>query len=269
MLELPISSPVHAENAGLFVSPGYGIHPDRVIPGFELIFVRKGRLSMEENGASFELAAGQTLILWPGRRHRGAAPYERDLSFYWIHFYLPPRLPRARPAIRIEQTATPERPDRLAELFHWALSEQEDDTLATPQGDTILSLMLMEAARAHADPQAARPGGAAALAANFVAEHFHEGITAGDVAAALRLHPDYLGRVYRRAFGQTLTEAIHRRQVREARGLLRETGLNIDEIARACGFTDARYFRRVFSRVQGVNPLRYRREQREIHINTR
>ena len=53
---------------------------------------------------------------------------------------------------------------------------------------------------------------------------------------------------YRHARGHTLTQAIHRRQVREALALLRDTALNVDEIAGASGFQDPRYFRRIFSR---------------------
>ncbi len=46
-----------------------GCHPSRTIDNFELIFVRQGRLMMGEEDQRFEIAAGQTLILWPGRRH--------------------------------------------------------------------------------------------------------------------------------------------------------------------------------------------------------
>ena len=89
------------------------------------------------------------------------------------------------------------------------------------------------------------------------------------MARSLCLNPDYLGRIYRHARGHTLTQAIHRRQVREALALLRDTALNVDEIARASGYQDPRYFRRIFSRYQGVSPIRYRNFHTRIHINTR
>ncbi len=83
------------------------------------------------------------------------------------------------------------------------------------------------------------------------------------------MNPDYLGRTFHQVHGLTLTEAIHRRKIAEARSLLRETSLNIEEISQACGFADSRYFRRLFTRHQGVSPLRYRQFHTRIRINTR
>lgn len=268
MLPLNIVPEVHAENAGLFVSPGFGIHPSRVIESFELIVVHQGRLHIEEAGVPFHLDAGQTLILWPGRPHCGILPYDRDLSFYWIHFHVSPRSRRPS-TVLLPQVSTPARPERLAELFHQFLNEQENGTLLAPEGDLLLALMLLEVNRVQPEPMGAKASGVASLAANYISENFHAGIGAGDVARALQLHPDYLGRIFHRAYGHTLTEAIHRRQVREARMLLRDSRLNIDEIARSCGFSDARYFRRIFFRISGLNPLEYRRQQRRIYINIR
>jgi hypothetical protein len=39
---------LRAHNGGLFVSPGHGTHPDRVLDCYELIFVRQGTLSLWE-----------------------------------------------------------------------------------------------------------------------------------------------------------------------------------------------------------------------------
>jgi hypothetical protein len=89
-LKLTVPLPLIACNAGLFVSRGKGAHVDRVIDSYELIYVRRGALAMQENAREFFLERGQTLLLWPGRRHKGIRPYPPDLSFYWIHFKLPP-----------------------------------------------------------------------------------------------------------------------------------------------------------------------------------
>jgi hypothetical protein len=86
MLELNPRLPVRAHNGGLFISRGQGTHPHRVIGSWELIFVREGVLMVEEEEKRFEVGAGESLLLWPGRRHRATGDYPPDLSFYWIHF---------------------------------------------------------------------------------------------------------------------------------------------------------------------------------------
>ena len=269
MLNFGLNSPVHAAGAGLFISPGYGIHPDRKIPTYELIFVKRGKLVMEEDGNRFDLQAGQTLLLWPDRRHRGVEAYKRDLSFYWIHFRLVPTEGQDESRVTIPQTATLGRPDRMTELFHRFLSEQDEGHVLPDEGNLLLSLMLLEVNRSQQCSDVAESSGIVARVDNYISENFHRNIGAGDVAQALRLNSDYVGRIYHRASGKTVTQAIPRRQIREALGLLRDTTLNVDEIACSCGFQDPRYFRRIFARDQGVSPLRYRSFHTRIHINSR
>ncbi|MDR1281141.1 MAG: AraC family transcriptional regulator [Opitutaceae bacterium] len=278
-LHLPVLRTVIAHNAGLFISPGHGIHPDRVIDSHELVFVRSGRLGLAEEDREFTVKAGETLLLWPGRRHRGTLPYEEDLSFYWIHFGLPPgartkRKTRKTPAsliTTIPRHGHPARTERLAELFHRFLDDQESGEQPADEAALLVMLMLLEIRR-EVSPGAAASGSGDSLAARadrFIATHFRRGIHAGDVADAVGAHPDYVGRVYRRANRRTLSEAIHRRQIAEARTLLRDTSQNMEEIARACGFGCSRYFRKLFAGQQGMSPLAYRKLYARVHVNTR
>ncbi|MCZ7648368.1 MAG: AraC family transcriptional regulator [Planctomycetota bacterium] len=276
-LHLDPGRPVEALNAGLFISRGRSTHPDRTIDSHELIFVRKGWLKLAEEAREFEVRAGETLILRPGRRHRGSAPYPRDLRFYWIHFRVP-HAPHAkstkgagRSVLALPQHAAAPRPDRLGELYHRFLDDQAGGMPRTPAADYLVMLMLCEVAAART-PDPAAPGTAAALAGradSYIATRFHEPLAASDLAAALDCNPDYLGRVYRQVYGRTLTEAIQRRRVREAGALLREGLGNVDAIARECGFTESGYFRRIFRRLMGLTPRAYRRLHARAHINSR
>ncbi|MBI3829369.1 MAG: AraC family transcriptional regulator [Planctomycetes bacterium] len=273
-LRIGVAPPLTALNAGLFISRGRGMHPDRTIDSHELLFVKRGRLGMAERERRFALEAGQTLLLWPGRRHYGTETYPPDLSFYWLHF----RLPRApgsnhdpRQAFSIPQVGRPARPDRLTELFHQFLDDQESGALQPLQAAWLIRLMLSEAARrtSVAAPDAPSAAVLAERVDAYLIVHVHEPVSTSTIAAALRCNPDYLGRVYRKARGYTLTDGLHRRRVREARGLLIDGRLNVDEIARECGFEDAGYFRRIFKRQVGVTPLAFRRLHARAHVNSR
>jgi AraC-like DNA-binding protein len=268
MLNVTFKTSVKAENGGLFISPGHGQHPSRVMSSHELILVRSGRLALTEEGRRLDLQAGQSLVLFPGRRHCGAEDYRAGLSFYWVHFRLVTPQGKAG-GFRLPQMATPERPERMIELFHQLLGEQESGTLRPEQANLLLVLLLAEAAREKKSFAGSTPTGPAVRAAAVIARDFRKNLRPLDVAKALRLNPDYLGRVFHRAFGRTLTDEIHREQMREARALLREDSRNVGEIAQACGFADPRYFRRIFRRHQGMNPLRYRNLHTRLHINTR
>jgi hypothetical protein len=73
MLELSIALPIKVQNGGLFISRGVGRHPARKLTSWEIIFVEKGTLTIQEENTVFEVRAGETLLLWPDRRHVGVA----------------------------------------------------------------------------------------------------------------------------------------------------------------------------------------------------
>jgi AraC-like DNA-binding protein len=274
-LSLKPALPVRALNAGLFVSRGQGTHATRTIDSHELIFVRSGVLGMFEEDRRFEVRAGEALHLWPGRRHGGTAPYPADLSFYWLHFRTAGRAARSSGAgeLVLPQHARAGRPDRLTELLRRFLDDQESGRL-TPLSGALLVTLILEETSGAGSPAAGAPAsasGAEALAARadeFILTHFHEPISAWDVAAKLGCNPDYLGRVYRRMRRATLTTAINRARLRHARRLLLDSSQNIDELASSSGFSEAGYFRRVFGRAEGVTPSAFRRSYARMHMNT-
>ncbi|MCC6580638.1 MAG: AraC family transcriptional regulator [Phycisphaeraceae bacterium] len=271
MLDLDVSRPVEAANGGLFVCRGEGRHPDRVIRTWELIFVRRGVLKMMEEGRPLTIREGGTLLLWPGRRHWGAGPYPKNLSFYWIHFQLPAARRRVTGASRVmlSQTATPRRPDRLMELMHWFLDDQESGRSAAMPANLLVTLMLLEVA-SSGDGVVPTAGAALADRADaHLAAHAHQMLSTSTVARVMGCHPDHLGRVYRSQRGVTLTDAIHQVRLRDARRLMLDSDLNIDQIAAQCGFASAGYFRRIFERHHGITPLRFRRLHQRRHINWR
>jgi AraC-like DNA-binding protein len=273
MSDLTISfteAPVRAQNAGLFVSSGNDAsHPTRVISSHELILVRRGRLEMWEEEQTFSLGEGQTLHLWPGRRHGGIGILPRGLEFYWIHFEVTGSQ-RKTNLINVPQVRQIARPDKLESLFRLFLDGQEVGDLDPCSANLITLLMLYEVAQATQaqSKDSERTNTLAERAKNYIHIHYYRDISPGIIAEALGYNPDYLGRVYREVYHHTLTEAIHRRRVKKACDYLRDSDLTIEEIATACGFADAGYFRRIFRRYRHSTPIRYRNANLRVHINT-
>lgn len=270
-LQLELTCMVKASNAGLFISRARGIHPTRTIDSHELIFVRQGQLAMWEEETTFSLQSGQALHLWPHRQHGGVAPYPSDLSFYWVHFEVHDcQRNTTEPIATIPQITSVSRPERLEHLFRQFLDDQESGKLSKMYADLLVMLMLCEVA------QSSRSGGdisdtAAALAGRvdtYIRLHYDQPISAAKIARALGYNPDYLGRVCRQVYGCTLTEAIHRRRMRIARRHLLDSQMNVEEIARASGFSDPGYFRRLFRRYEGMSPGAFRRLYARVHVNT-
>jgi AraC-like DNA-binding protein len=263
----PYSSIQH-RHSGYFISRGEGIHPTRTIDSTELIVVHEGVLHIREETREYQVQAGQSLVLFPGREHGGTADYDLDLRFYWIHFNLDPG--QSGKGQRIPTYTTVSRPDRLVQLFRWYLDDQESGRLQPHTASLLIALMLEEVADPRPGTEDENDPGRllASQAMQHMRLHFHKDLTTAGIADVLQCNPDYLGRIFKRLYGQTLTEAIHRERLRYARRLLLDGRANVNEVAIQSGYSDPGYFRRVFKKMEGMTPGAYRRLYSRMYVNT-
>jgi len=274
-LEIQMDCPIKAQNAGLFISRGNAEHPTRIIDSHELLFVIQGELELWEEDQNFVLEAGHTLHLWPGRTHGSSKMMPPDLKFYWIHYTIDETICTTddmttfSPPVSVPQVTKLPRPEALERLFRIFLAEQETGTLRPLGANLLTMLMLVEVAQqARERASSDSPNVVATWAHTYIRMNFDRPITASKVAKALGYNVDYLGRIYRQTYDCTLTQAIHRRRIRQACQYLLNSNLTVQQIAAECGFKDADYFRRIFKRHMQIAPAEYREENSRIHVNT-
>lgn len=99
-------------------------------------------------------------------------------------------------------------------------------------------------------------------AKEYIAEHFSEHISTKTIAGIAGLSPSYLGFLFKRETGNTITSHIEDRRNKFAKELLETTALPVREIACASGYEDQNYFSRIFKKLEGVSPLAYRHNSR-------
>lgn len=93
----------------------------------------------------------------------------------------------------------------------------------------------------------------------FIAEHLCEPFRLEDIAESIMLSPAYLSSLFKKETGENLSDYIQRLRLEKAKGLLRSTHLTIQEIASRIGYTDAKYFSKLFFRMTGARPQDYRK----------
>ena len=271
MLELSIALPIKVQNGGLFISRGVGRHPSRKLTSWEIIFVEKGTLTIQEDDRVFEVKAGESLLLWPGRRHVGTEDFPGDLRFYWLHFDIERvngSLPQAFP-LEIEQYCVVRDPQYVTALFRQFLSEQEKlQRSVALEIIVLLILQQVSLSRSYEDKSDEASTAIAWKAKQLIRTQFHLPLSTSQLAKALHCNADYLGRVFRKTFHLTLTEAIHRQRIRAAEKLLLSDAASITEVATRCGFNDVGYFRQIFSKHTGLTPAVWKRRYCKEHINS-
>ena len=85
-------------------------------------------------------------------------------------------------------------------------------------------------------------------------------ITPAQLAARLRLTPDYFARLFRRTYGLPPRAWLVRERVKLAAVRLLESQLSIGEVASEFGYRDIFFFSRQFKQVTGRSPRNYRSE---------
>jgi AraC-like DNA-binding protein len=79
------------------------------------------------------------------------------------------------------------------------------------------------------------------------------------IADAVGASVGHVQRSFRACYGDSVVAHIQRLRVDEARRMLRAGDMPIAAVAAAVGFESQSYFTRLFSRIVGVSPARYRR----------
>ena len=93
----------------------------------------------------------------------------------------------------------------------------------------------------------------------YMRDHFTEGITLNDVAAALNYSPRQCQRLIQDFLGVGFSEFILAHQIRLAKKLLAKSETTLEEIAEQCGFKSSAALNQQFKAVVGVTPFAFRK----------
>ncbi len=94
---------------------------------------------------------------------------------------------------------------------------------------------------------------------NWLTEHFREIDAIGQVVEMATIPERTLKRRFKSATGCTLIGYLQNLRIEEAKRLLENEQLPVDEISAESGYSDASFFRRLFKRLTGLTPSEYRR----------
>lgn len=255
---------IEGSTCGLFVSAGVGKHPARHMDRWEIIYVVNGTLFIAEEECSFEVKKGEALLLRLGKGHFGTKPYDRDLSFYWLHFWAD-EANAEQEHICLPQHCKLKRPYRLQEWLHAYLEDHISNRKNQAAKNEMIRLMLREIA-----DSSSRDPAVPALAFQtklYIHTHFQSKISSSDVAAALGYNGSYLERVFKKAYGNTVTDEIRLARIFYACDLLLRSSNSIAEIADESGFSSVEDFGRVFKSIKKISPRQYREKKTARRFN--
>lgn len=251
------------EIGGLFISNGKGRHVTITTDTTELIFVKSGTLNIRVGNKHYAVNSGEWLIMPAGIEHGGTKDYEKNLSFFFAHFYGG----EAELADAVEYGIS-NRKEYFTNYFTFLLNEQR-----MPGGQATCNLLmkiLLNETRRSSTPENAQSSSStlAHEAKRIIDLNFATPLSSSDVAKNLGCNIDYLGRIFRKTFNCTMMEYLNNKRCEEAAVLLEYSTSQVKEIAFFCGFNDLPYFRRQFFKHYSLTPMQYRRLRQTKYVNT-
>ncbi|MBG0777864.1 MAG: AraC family transcriptional regulator [Desulfovibrionaceae bacterium] len=232
--------------------------------------IESGAMRFRYRGAELVAPAGQVNLVVPGEVHDGHGATPEGWAYRM--FYLPPEALQEAAAALMPRPGPPHFVPGVIDdpaLAACVLATHRrlcDPAAPLLEKETRLYWLLVNWIARHAETRGdaavvldapRRDPGSAARARRCLEGSLDEDVSLADVARAAHLSPFHLVRVFEREYG--LTPHAYRIQVRvrAARALL-ATGMRLADVAAATGFADQAHLTRLFKRITGVTPGRWR-----------
>lgn len=88
----------------------------------------------------------------------------------------------------------------------------------------------------------------------MIHEFYQTGITLDEIARRLDVTPEYLSSQFHKVTGETFSAYMRNYRIQKAKELLLGTQMKLYEIAEAVGYSDGKYFSKVFRECTGCLP---------------
>ncbi|MFJ9381074.1 helix-turn-helix domain-containing protein [Streptomyces sp. NPDC101455] len=272
--------------------PGYSVNRPSGADSSLFIWTTDGRALLGQGAAQTRAGAGDLVVLGPGVAHRYAVePGARHWAFWWVHCQARPSWagwlrPYALGDRLYAVTGIPEAVhERVGSVFRRMLADArwtgegapppssgtaphtyEDGQVAVAKGTaarelalcSLESVVLLTTAAARAEPGQSSIDirirrAEALIAADPGAPH-----TVASLAAAVSLSPSRFAHLFSQQLGQSPMRALLAARLLHAAWLLEATGLPVERVAAASGFSSPFHFNRAFRQRYGTPPGVYR-----------
>lgn len=272
-----------------FQSLPQGKLEQRRIYDFELLYVSRGEAATTMNGRRYPLAAGQLIVLPAGVYHQNEVVSAQGAKLLGIHFDFFDELDiqteadivvgeEAVQSDKFASEAVAEAFEPLSESPVYApplacvklMEELVHEFSMRPAGYELACKALMlnilsqllRAQRSRRLEDASVHGAKIAALMQGIEASPAGSWTNKELAAALGMNEDHFAKLFKKHAGMPPGEFVSAVRHREARKLLRETELSVEEVGGQVGHPDIHYFSRIFRRHEGISPREYRKLSR-------
>ncbi|WP_051318127.1 helix-turn-helix domain-containing protein [Cohnella thermotolerans] len=254
--------------------------------GFELILILEGVQETVMEGSRYELREGDILVIPPGFRHVNRCASEGGMRYFCAHFNVDePEFCRSmiKHGRMLFPAGTTDNAVVRGIAGQWIAMLRRDGGNTAEDRFRVQALLfelLGALARIVSEPPGGKPDPNVPPAAVHYAKAMAEAMKsrlatstaeAGgpcsvkieEIASMLGISPGYAQEVFRSVYQISPRRYLSELKLHEAKVLMQQPGLALQDIASRLGYADLSHFSRQFKRWTGQSPLQYRRSVME------
>lgn len=249
----------------------------------EFLRILEGRMYYRVNGRRILLQENDCLMVNARQMHYGYSYQNQDCIFACILFhpqlfagnqllyqrYVLPFTGSSHPEFIHFEAPNPLHGDvagfldRVVSVKNQALPGYELEIIGIM--NQLWSRLLQTSVLAATDPRE-QPGGDLTVQRNMVSyiyQHYAEQVTLADIAAAGNVSRSKCCTVFKYYLQQSPIDFLNHYRLEVSRRLLKDSSLNVIQVAAACGFNHHSYYSRLFLQSYGCTPSEYRKLHRD------
>ena len=240
-------------NAGFQTSNTGWSHKKRHLDNYELIFVTKGIIFLQEDEIRYELKENDILILSPYRIISSYNLSEQPVSFYWAVFSTD-KLDAFQLSGNYYKT---QNSYEFAKLFKELIYVAKSKGYPVYTVDIMISMILSKlAAGSQKNIQKSKVDVMAIT--EWIDENINVNNTVDMISKTFNYNKDYLCRVFKSEMGITLKEYINAEQIDKSKSLLMTSNYSIKQISDILGYGNENLFIKFFKYHVKISPTKYR-----------
>lgn len=272
-----------ASSCGRSTIKGEFIHPKRIINEFVIFLGVGDNFYFQENDTPLTLRHDETLFLRPNQKH-GSPKTSMNVEYHWCHFHFEDEIEvisyeEAIEQLTLMQSKTLTNKDyliiiprhleltesaRVYTIFQQLFYSKRDGACYSEEyANHCLAMLLYELCQQTIlyyckKERLENSDFHFAQILRWINSNLFRYVSVVELAETFNYSPNYLCNLFRRKTGYSTREYINRRKIEEASFLLVQSDLTLKEIADACGFSDYKYFLKVFKQITNQTPTHLR-----------
>lgn len=245
-------------DSGVFTAERPWSHSKVHLNSYELLFVTKGSIYLQVSDTRYELNQSDVIILPPYKTICSYMESEQGTTFHWSKF--------SSDNIKFLQIAESyfnlQNSHQFTELFKELLFISKAPTYPVFSADILLSLILCKLSASQCSITQKNHAILREII-EWVGENISSTTTVKDIGELFNYNNDYLSRMFKAEFGDTLKKYISSAQLQKAKTLLLTSNYSIKQVSEILEYPNVNLFIKFFKYHEKISPQKYR------NINTK